>query len=151
MIEAQNSKYAIAAAPGAILKNATATAVAVDTKGYDYAELIIAIGANDAGVTALKLTECDESGGSYTDVPKSAFGTDADITGTKTVLPSATDANEIVAYQVNLLGRKRFLKIVLTAANVGTGAYVSAVARLSRGDMPVTNAQAGALAVVRTQ
>lgn len=149
MIEAQRGKYAIAIAPAAIVDNASATALAVDTEGYDYAEMQLAIGATDIAMTALKVTESDTSDGSYTDVPGTTFGTAVDINDAATELPADDADNTLVVFQVNMLGRKRFLKLVATAGNGAAGTYLSAICRLTRGDMPSTNAEAGALAVVR--
>ena len=149
MIEAQNAKYGVLVAPGAILDDASATSNALDCTGYDYLEVMVPIGATDIAMAALKLQECDTAGGTYTDIPGTTFGTDSDIEGSTTALPDDEADGEMVVFQVNLIGRLKYVKLVLTAGNGSTGTYANAVARLSRGDMPTTNAEAGALAVVR--
>lgn len=150
MIEAQRAKYAAAIAPAAILDNAAATAIEIDTEGYDYAEIVMQIGATDIAMAGLKVQEADTSGGSFTDVAGTVVGTDAvDIDGNSVTLPSADDDNDVVVFQLNLLGKKRYLKLAATAGDGASGTFLSAIARLSRGDQPSSNAEAGALAVIR--
>lgn len=132
MIEAQACKYIAAIPPEAIKDNTSATNVAVDCRGFSYAEFPVQLGATDIAVTALKLTECDTSGGSYTDITGATFngGTSAD--GVTLALPSATDDNQVHAFQVNMVGRKPFIKVVVTFGDGSVGGFVACTARLSR-------------------
>lgn len=132
MINAQDSKYVAAVSPAAIIDNASATATAIDCKGSRYAEIIVCLGATDIAVTALKLQECETSGGSYTDITGATFNAGLDTDGTALALPSATDDNQIAVFQVNLDKRMRFIKVVATFGDGSVGGFVAAVARLSQ-------------------
>ena len=131
MIDGQNAKYAVAIAPAAILDNTSATATAIDCRGSSYLEIPVLIGATDIAVTALKLQECDTSGGSYTDITGATFSAGTNVDGVALALPSATDDNQPHVFQVNLVGRKAYIKVVCTFGDGTAGGYVSAVARLS--------------------
>lgn len=131
MIEAQKAKYATSIAPAAILDNTSATVTAVDCAGYGYLEVIVQLGATDIAITALKLTECDTSGGSYTDITGATFDGGSNVDGTALALPSATDDDQVHVFQVKLDGRKRYVKPVCTFGNGSVGGFVSATARLS--------------------
>lgn len=118
-----------------VLDNASATAQATDTLGFDHAKFTLGLGAADIAITAFKLTECDTSGGSYVDIPDATFAGH---------LPSATDDNKLYAIFVDLLGRKRFIKVVLTAADGSVGDAVFVLATLTRGkEAPNTAAKRG--------
>lgn len=132
MIEAQACKYAVAIAPAAILDNTSATATAVDCRGYNYLEIPVQIGATDIAVTALKLQECDTSGGTYADITGATFSAGTSADGVALALPSATDDNQPHVFQVNLVGRKPFIKVVCTFGDGTVGGFVAATARLSR-------------------
>lgn len=129
---AQQCKYVVAIAPQAILDNASATATAVDCKGFSYLEIPVQIGATDIAVTALKLQECDTSGGSYADITGATFSAGTNVDGVALALPSATDDNQVHAFQVNLVGRLAFIKVVCTFGDGSVGGFVSATARLSQ-------------------
>jgi hypothetical protein len=132
MIEAQACKYAVAIAPAAIIDNTSATVTAVDARGYSYVELPVQIGATDIAVTVLKLTECDTSGGTYTDITGATFSAGTSADGVALALPASTDDNQVHAFQVNMVGRKPFLKLVCTFGDGTVGGFVACTARLSR-------------------
>jgi len=138
MIEAQSARYATAIAPAAIIDDGSATATAVDCKDAKYLEVLVQLGATDIEVTALKLQESDTSGGSYTDIPGATFDGGTNVDGVPLALPSATDDDQTHVFQVNLDGRKRFVKVVCTFGNGSTGGYVAATARLSRISPPLS-------------
>lgn len=95
---------------------ATNTSSAIDMRGYNSALLVLAIGAIvGSGDFTAKLTECDTSGGTYTDVAA------ADLEGSfsATLLTSTVE-------RIGYKGSKRYLKTVLTK-NSGTSVAVSAV------------------------
>tara|TARA_Y100000401_G_C8319289_1_gene224304 strand:- start:1342 stop:1722 length:381 start_codon:yes stop_codon:yes gene_type:complete len=98
----------------------TKTGSAVDLQNYEGDLLaILDAEAGGSGVTyAVKFTESDTSGGSYTDVTSGAFTTTA--ANTASVQSLIVNTDEI----------KRFVKVVVTVAGgSGTGAVsVSAVA-----------------------
>lgn len=132
MIEGQDAKYVVAIAPAAILDDTSATAAEIDCKGAGYLEIPIQLGATDIAVTALKLQECDESGGTFTDIAGASFNAGNSADGVALALPSSTDDNQPHVFQVNLIGRKRFIKVVCTFGNGTAGGFVAATARLSR-------------------
>jgi hypothetical protein len=132
MNPAQQAKYVVAIAPAAILDNTSATATAIDCRGAAYAEIVLQLGATDIAVTALKLQECDTSGGSYTDVTGATFSGGKDTDGGTLALPSATDDNQTCVFQVNMLGRKAYLKVVATFGDGTSGGFISGIARLSK-------------------
>jgi hypothetical protein len=131
MNNAQFGKYVVAIAPAAILDDASATAAEIDCKGASYAEVILQIGATDIAMAALKLQESDTSGGSFVDVAGATFDGGENTDGETLALPSATDDGQTCVFQVSLLGRKRFLKVVATLGNGSAGGFISGVARLS--------------------
>ena len=131
MNNAQFGKYVVAIAPAAILDNTSATAAEIDCKGASYAEVILQLGATDIAVTALKLQECDTTGGSFVDVSGATFSSGEDTDGGTLALPSATDDGQTCVFQVSLLGRKRFLKVVATFGDGTAGGFIAGVARLS--------------------
>lgn len=131
MINGQCATYATAIAPAAIIDNASATATAIDCAGASYLEIPVQLGATDIAVTALKLQECDTSGGTYVDITNATFSAGTNIDGVALALPSATDDNQVHVFQVNLLGRKRYVKVVCTFGDGTVGGFVAATARLS--------------------
>lgn len=125
-------KYVKAIPPAAILDDASATASVIDCGGASYAEVVVALGATDIAMTALKLQECDTSGGTYTDVTGADWDGGTDTDGGTLVLPSATDDNQLCVFQVDMVGKKRYLKLVATYDDGTAGGFVCAIARLSR-------------------
>ena len=98
----------------------TGTGSAVDLLGYegDMAVLLDAE-AGSAGVTyAVKLTESDTSGGSYTDVTGGAFTT------------TTANTASLQKIYVNVTNLKRYVKVSITVAG-GTGAGAVAVLGLA--------------------
>lgn len=147
MKESQTAKFAVAIAPAAIIDNTSATATAIDTNGYDDVEIALVLGATDIAITALKVQESDDDS-SYTDITDTVVGTAEDIDG-NTDLPSATDDNSVILFNIDMLGKKRYLKVVATFGDGTAGGYLSGVARLSRGETPTDASSAGALLVMR--
>lgn len=96
--------------------NATNTSAAIDLQGFNSALVVINTGAIvGAGNFTPKLTECDTSGGTYTDVAA------ADLNG---AFPAVLAASTI--YKVGYRGNKRFIKTVLTL-NSGTSIVAGAI------------------------
>lgn len=112
MNEAQNLKFQNALSPQSVT-GAPATTTAIDCSGFRYATVVVKLGAvGAAGVTVLKLTECDTSGGTYSDI------TDAVSSGTtgNGRLPQGGDDDTYFIFYVRLGGtRKPFLKPEITA------------------------------------
>jgi hypothetical protein len=73
-----------------------------------------------------------------------------DIDGSAAALPGATDDNNVVVFQVDLRGQKRYFDLVATAGDGAAGTYGSAIAILSKGAVsPVSSADMGAETVLR--
>lgn len=150
MIDGQAAKYVNAIPPGAIKDNASFTPVEIDTLGYDYAEIIVILGATDIAMAALTLQETDTSGSGEANITGLIWGTSANSAGSTSTLPSATDDNKVYVMQVDLRQRKRYLKLIATAGNGTTGTYLAAVCRLSRAkETPSTAALAGCGEILR--
>lgn len=131
MIDAQSARYAVAIAPAAIIDNASATATAIDCQGYSYLEVPVQLGATDIAVTALRLEESDLIGSGYVDIPGANFNGGSNVDGVALALPIATDDNQPHVFQVNLVGRRRFIRVVCTFGDGVAGGFVAATARLS--------------------
>lgn len=132
MIEAQACAYARAISPAAIIDNTSASATAIDCRGFSYLEIPVLIGATDIAVTVLKLEESDSSGSGYADIPGATFAAGTSADGVALALPSATDDNQVHAFQVNLVGRKRYIRVACTFGDGAAGGFVAATARLTR-------------------
>jgi hypothetical protein len=135
MHDLQNCKFANVLAPISVAGGATATTNDIDAKGFRDVALIIQAGAVPAtGVAVLKWQESDIINSGYADIPGA----------THTALVDAND-NVIVATFISLVGRKRFLRAVIT--NGATNATVlAAMAILYRAEeTPNTPAERGLL------
>jgi hypothetical protein len=128
MIELQNCKYVNVLDPvsgtGAVTMDND-----IDTNGYDYLTVVVSLGAVGAATTALSLSESDD------DVTYAAITfADADggtnIDGSTAAVPGGTDDDSIFVFNVNLVGRKRYIRAVMTRG--GTATLVSIVGILSR-------------------
>lgn len=145
MISGGNSKFVNAL--GAISVNGAATCNVIDTAGYDRCTIIVNFGAiGAADLTVLKVTEADvaASGTALTngaDVVGTRFTTDADAFGTTVTFPGNSDDGLLVAFEIDLRARKRYLLLALTT---GAATLVAATAILSRAENdPVTATQRG--------
>jgi hypothetical protein len=143
MIEITQSKKVQLVWPASRVNNAAVTCLSVDRSGFDYAVVRVAIGANDCGYATFKMQESDDNS-TFTDVP----GTDFSIS--PLVLPSTTNGDTLWEWQLDLRGRKRYLKPSLTAGNGSVGAFVSVSAELSRAEQAPFNAAEQGLAGVVT-
>lgn len=127
--------------PAAIVDDAAFTTAALDTKGFNHAEIFVAFGAMDIAATVTKVQESDDSGMSgAADVTGLIAGTSANDTGSTSTLPSASSDNTILKFEVDLRGRKRYLDLSLTGGNGSTGTYAVVWANLFEGEKPPTSA-----------
>jgi len=150
MNDLQVAKYVQVIAPAAIVDDASFTTNEIDTLDYDYLTVIFNLGATDIAMAALKLQSSDVSGSGFADVTGLDCDGDTDIDGSAAALPSATDDNNLVVFQVDLRGQKRYFDLVATAGNGAAGSYDSAVAILSKGAVSaVTSTAMGAETVLR--
>jgi len=137
----QNSKYVSAIAPTAILDNASATAVVIDTRGYDYCTIVCQLGATDITLTARKVQSSTTSGGSYSDVTGATFSAGSGVGGATLALPSATDDGQTCVFQIDMRGKEPFLKVVATFGDGTSGGFIAAVAILNKAKIaPSTSA-----------
>lgn len=144
------TKFVQVIAPAAIVDDASYTTNEIDTLDYDYCTIIVNIGATDIAMAALKVQESDTSGSGFADITGLDMDGDTDIDGGTAALPSATDDNNLVVFQVDLRGRKRYLDLVATAGNGTSGTFASAVAILTKGAVTAgTIAETGAETVLR--
>jgi hypothetical protein len=150
MNDLQVAKYVQVIAPAAIVDDASFTTNEIDTLDYDYLTVVFNLGATDIAMAALKMQSSDASGSGFADVTGLDCNGDTDIDGSAAALPSATDDNSLVVFQVDLRGQKRYFDLVATAGNGSTGSFGSAVAILSKGAVSaVTSAAMGAETVLR--
>jgi hypothetical protein len=126
-----------------ILKNgASFTSNILDTQGLgggaNKIRILFMIGVTDVAFTALKLQECDTSGGTYVDIAGSDYSNAA--VGT---LPDASADGTNVGWCLDTqAGRKRYIKIVATVggSTATTGCYGAAIAELGRLEQTPYNA-----------
>jgi hypothetical protein len=139
MIYATTSKTINVAPPGALVNDASVTVTAVDRKGFDYALVRVILGSTDIALTALKLQESDDNS-TWTDIP----GLDYSVS--PATLPTAGDDNHVFSFDVDLRGRKRYLKPIVTVGNGSAGAYVAVLADLFRAEQTPHDATSRGLA-----
>jgi len=150
MHSAQEQKVVLITPPGAIVDNASLTTAEIDTKGFDFLQVYVALGATDIAMTALKLQQSDQSGAGFADVTGAVFGTSTKIDGAASTLPSATDDNKVFLIEVPLQGKKRYFDLVATCGDGAAGTYAVAWAVLSRAkDAPVTATERGCAQILR--
>lgn len=146
----QNTKFVSMTPPAAIVDNTSYTTAEVDTKGWDYAQIYCYLGATDVAMTAMAVTESDATGSGHANVTGLVVGTSANIDGDTSALPTSTDDNKCMIFDIDLRGRKRFLDLTATAGDGTAGTYMTAWCILSKGaSAPITVANRGADEVLR--
>lgn len=134
--------------PQAAKDNAAWTSSAADCKGFGHARIVFFVGTTDIALSALAIQESDDDD-TYTDVDGTVVGTDIALDGSASDLPSATDDGTFWVFDIDLRGRKRYLKVAGTAGDGTTGTYAAAWAELSRPEIsPDTTAEMGAAEVL---
>ena len=136
MYDTQNEKHVVVTAPAAIVDNASLTTTVIDTAGYAYCVVEVQLGATDIALTALKVQEADATSNATTltsgaDVSGLVFGTSSNIAGSTSALPSATADNGCYRFEINLRGRKRYLKPIVTIGDGTGGGFATVTAKLS--------------------
>lgn len=145
MKNAQNKTVFIVASPAAIVDNAAVACNVIDTKGYDYCDVEVIIGATDIATVALKVQESETKSNttaltSGADVTGLVYGTSNNIAGSASSLPSSTADNKVYAFEIDLKGRARYLLPVLTGGDGTAGSYYSIVAHLYQAENQPTSA-----------
>lgn len=146
----QHVKYVSVTPPAAIVDDASYTTAEIDTKGFDYCTIVVYLGATDIVMGALAVTESATSGSGHANVTGLVWGTSANIDGSTSALPSATDDNSFQVAQIDLKSRERYLDVTATAGNGTLGTFATIFAILSRAEeSPSTSAGFGADEVLR--
>ena len=122
----------------------------VDTKGFDYANIFVSLGATDIAIGDMTVTEGDTSASGHADVTGLIFNTSTNTDGDTSTFPSATDDNKVFEFQIDLRYRKRYLDMTLAFADGTNGGYVSVLTVLSRADEPpFTSTERGVSQILR--
>ena len=114
----------------------TVNGPAIDRLGFEEALVVVNSGANGAGVTVnIKVQESDAEGSGFADVTGAAF---AEI----------AEANDNTVYvgRLNLVGRKRYLRVVAVVANAACDLGVDVLLGAAR-QLPVSQVYAAAFSV----
>lgn len=124
--ELQQTKRAVAIAPGAIVDNAAFTSNVIDRNdfaGADYMEFVGILGSIDATMATLKVVESDTKTNDTT-----LGGTPTEVMDA-TTKPGADDDDEVFVLGVDLRKpRKRYLQLQATAGDGAAGTYLTALA-----------------------
>jgi len=136
--------------PAAIVDDASLTVAEIDTKGFDYAIVLVNLGATDIAMTALAVTESDTAGSGHANVTGLVYGTSTDIDGATSALPTADDDNGIFAFEIDLRGRKRYLDVTATVGNGTAGTFITVQTLLCRAsEFPTTKTEKGLAGCLR--
>jgi hypothetical protein len=151
MVPSQDTKFINMTPPVAILDDGSWATTEIDTKGWDYLQIVFSLGANDIAMTALAVTEADVTATSHANITGLITATSTNIDGTTSAFNIATtDNNTIALFEIDLRGRKRFIDLTATNGNGSSGGYASVLAILSRAEeSPTTMAQRGCREVLR--
>lgn len=147
---AQNFKAITIVPPQAIKDNASWTTAEIDTAGFDFMTIIAHLGATDIAMAALAVTESDATGSGHGNVTGLIWGTSANIDGSTSALPTATDDNTFQVAEIDLRGRKRYIDVTATAGDGTSGTFICIIALLWRADeTPITIAARGCDEILR--
>jgi hypothetical protein len=126
MINIAKSKFVAITPPAAIVDNAAFTTGAIDTKGFEWLTIVVMFGAIDIAPASASIRQSDASNmGSPSNIA---------VGGTDFALATAADSdNKLHVFDVNLLGRKRYIDFEITGGDGTAGTYLAAFAILSRG------------------
>lgn len=136
-------KQTVVIAPASTTNGATATGL-VDCLNADWLTLDVITSTSDStsnNPSVLKLAECDTSNGSFSDI--TAFVGDG--TGGFTVPAAVTSGDWGVKFNVNLIGRKRYLQLSVSPTTTQT---VTAIANLRLNESAVNTTRANVKALV---
>ena len=122
----QETRIALAIAPGAIVDNAAFTSNVIDLNDFEgagYLEFIVLIGATDIEMATLKVMESDTKSDATT------LGGTPTLVKDSTTKPGATDDDKCCVFGVDLRApRKRYLQLQATAGAGTSGTYLAAIA-----------------------
>lgn len=152
MIHGIHTKVVNVTPPVASVNNASAVTTTIDTLGFDYCNIHVALGVADTALSALKVQESDYANMSgAADVTGLVYGTSSNIAGSTSSLPASTNDNTVFGFDIDLRARKRYLDVVATVDDQGTtGAFIAIQAVLSRAEqLPTTAAERGCQDILR--
>lgn len=125
MKQTANLKFVPITPPGAIVDNAAFTTAAVDTKGFRHLTIVAIFGALDIAPASASIRHSDAS--DMSSPATLATG------GTDFALATATDSDNLChVFDVDLLGKKRYIDFEITGGDGAAGTYLSILAILSR-------------------
>lgn len=114
----------------------------IDTSGFEYMTVIVAVGALGAELAAFTIEDDDTSGGDFDDTDIFNMAGSTDVDG-NTLALADLDPNQVIVVHVNILGRKKYQKVTVTGG--GSASDIACVVLLSRGsESPTTVADFGA-------
>lgn len=113
-----------AIAPVVAAADAAVTPLAIDTKGFRWAEFHFNLGTIQDGAS-VKITGSDTSGGTYTDIVSAAEITKGATAATFAM--GASDSNSTVRGKVHLDQFPRYLRLEGTVGSGGTSAIAASV------------------------
>lgn len=155
MHNAQNNVFFSVTPGAAIVDNASLACNVIDTKGYDYCEVFVFIGATDIATVACKVQESDTKSNTTAlttgaDVTGLVSGTSLNIAGSTSALPISTADNTCYKFEIDTKYRKRYLLPVVTGGDGAAGTYYAVFALLSKAEIqPVTAAGRGYSEILR--
>jgi hypothetical protein len=125
----QAQKLVVITPPAAIVDNLPYTTAEIDTKGFDYLDVVVLLGATDIAMAALDLNMSDTVNQANPVLVATFAG----------ALPGAGSGNTYWAFHVDLRGKRRYFDLSATAGDGATGTYLAAFAILSCAEqMPAT-------------
>lgn len=125
MKEAANVKYVAVTPPAAIVDNAAFTTAAIDTIGFSHLTILAIFGAIDVNVASASIRMSDASNMS-SPTTIATGGTDFAL-GT-----AAGSDNDIHGFEVDLIGKQRYIDFEITGGDGSTGTYLTVIGILSR-------------------
>ena len=114
----------------------TVNGPAIDRKGFEEALVVVNSGTNGTGGTVdIKIQESDASGSGFADITDAAFA-------------QITEANDNTVYvgRLNLVGRKRYLRVVATVGTAACYLGVDVILGAAK-ELPVSQVNAAAFSV----
>lgn len=139
MKQAANLKFVPVTPPAAIVDNAAFVTAAVDTIGYRHLTFLVFFGAIDIAPASASIRHSNASN----------MGSPANIAvgGTDFALATATDSDNLFhLFEVDLLGKKRYVDFEITGGDGAAGSYITIIAILSRPEeSPNSDSEHGAV------
>lgn len=143
-MDLMKSKTVVSLMGTGVTNGATVTA-SIDTLGYKRARVRVIMGTSNTASnnpSVLKVGESDDAT-TYTDITELV----GDGVGGFTVPNASTADANVVEFDIDLRGRKRYLKVTLSPTTTQESVMV---ADLAAGDKaPVTSTEMGVMAIVR--